>query len=59
MELKDNPPAEPQFNKLIRTILSDQPRVTKFKINWDIKSKNKANESPENNSQTNCQELNA
>lgn len=34
-ELKDNPPAEPQFNKLVRTIAADQPRVTKFKINWD------------------------
>lgn len=34
-ELKDNPPSEPQFNKLVRTIAADQPRVTKFKINWD------------------------
>ncbi len=34
-ELKDNPPAEPQFNKLVRTIAADQPRVTKFKINWE------------------------
>lgn len=34
-ELRENPPAEPQFDKLIRTIASDQPRVTKFKINWD------------------------
>ncbi len=34
-ELKDNPPIEPVFTKLIRTIAFDQPRVTKFKINWD------------------------
>lgn len=34
VELKENPPPEPQFNKMVRTILSDQPRVTKFKINW-------------------------
>ena len=34
-ELKDNPPTEPLFNKLARTIAADQPRVTKFKINWD------------------------
>jgi histone chaperone ASF1 len=34
-ELKENPPIEPIFSKLIRTIASDEPRVTKFKINWD------------------------
>jgi histone chaperone ASF1 len=37
-ELKDNPPSEPLFDKLVRTIASDQPRVTKFKINWDSAS---------------------
>ena len=35
MELRDNPPSEPQFNKLVRTIAANEPRVTKFKINWD------------------------
>ncbi len=34
-ELREEPPSEPQFNKLVRTIATDQPRVTKFKINWD------------------------
>ena len=34
-ELKDNPPSEPLFDKLIRTIATDQPRVTKFKIIWE------------------------
>jgi histone chaperone ASF1 len=34
-ELRENPPVEPQFNKLIRTIADKEPRVTKFKINWD------------------------
>ncbi len=34
-ELRDNPPIEPIFDKLVRTIATDQPRVTKFKINWD------------------------
>ena len=33
--MKDNPPSEPLFDKLVRTIATDQPRVTKFKINWD------------------------
>lgn len=35
MELRDNPPAEPQFDKLVRAIAANEPRVTKFKINWD------------------------
>lgn len=35
MEMRENPPAEPQFNKLIRTIAANEPRVTKFKINWE------------------------
>jgi histone chaperone ASF1 len=37
-ELRDNPPIEPIFDKLVRTIATDQPRVTKFKINWDSES---------------------
>lgn len=35
MELRDNPPTEPQFDKLVRAIAANEPRVTKFKINWD------------------------
>lgn len=34
-ELKENPPARPQFDKLTRNILASKPRVTRFKINWD------------------------
>lgn len=34
-EMRENPPTEPQFNKLIRTIAANEPRVTKFKINWE------------------------
>ena len=37
-EMREIPPAEPQFDKLIRTIASNEPRVTKFKINWDPKT---------------------
>ena len=40
VDLKDCPPLEPQFHKLIRTILSDEPRVTKFKIDWSHCSSN-------------------
>lgn len=35
MELRENPPSEPQFDKLVRAIAANEPRVTKFKINWD------------------------
>ncbi|XP_014210597.1 histone chaperone asf1 [Copidosoma floridanum] len=34
-ELRENPPPQPQFDKVIRNILADKPRVTRFKINWD------------------------
>ncbi|ELU15516.1 hypothetical protein CAPTEDRAFT_149983 [Capitella teleta] len=33
-ELKENPPNEPQFDKLQRNILATCPRVTRFKIDW-------------------------
>lgn len=33
-ELKENPPAVPQFDKLQRNILATDPRITKFKIDW-------------------------
>ncbi|KAJ8681838.1 hypothetical protein QAD02_017630 [Eretmocerus hayati] len=34
-ELRENPPPQPQFDKVQRNILADKPRVTRFKINWD------------------------
>ncbi|KAJ9587190.1 hypothetical protein L9F63_019270 [Diploptera punctata] len=34
-ELKENPPAQPQFDKVVRSILASEPRVSRFKINWD------------------------
>jgi histone chaperone ASF1 len=34
-ELVETPPTEPLFEKLQRNILASNPRVTKFKINWD------------------------
>ncbi|CAL1545231.1 unnamed protein product [Lymnaea stagnalis] len=33
-ELKENPPAEVQYNKLTRNILSSEVRVTRFTIPW-------------------------
>lgn len=34
-ELKENPPTKPQTDKLTRTILTDDVRVTTFAIKWD------------------------
>ncbi|KAJ8951156.1 hypothetical protein NQ318_021600 [Aromia moschata] len=34
-ELKENLPSPPQFDKVIRNILASEPRVTRFKINWE------------------------
>jgi hypothetical protein len=38
--MREIPPTEPQFDKLVRTIASNEPRVTKFKINWEPKPQN-------------------
>ena len=34
-ELVENPPSSPQYDKLQRNILATNPRVTRFKIDWD------------------------
>lgn len=34
-ELRENLPSPPQFDKVIRNILASEPRVTRFKINWE------------------------
>ena len=34
-ELTENPPASPIYDKLQRNILATNPRVTRFKIEWD------------------------
>jgi len=36
-EMRETPPAVPQYDKLVRNILATQPRVTRFKIEWDDK----------------------
>lgn len=38
-ELKENPPTIPQFDKLMRNILATNPRVTRFKVDWDDTNK--------------------
>lgn len=35
--LREEPPATPQIDKLLRNILADKPRVTRFPISWDNK----------------------
>jgi len=37
-ELRETPPATPQIEKLVRNILADKPRVTKWSINFDSTS---------------------
>merc|ERR1712008_641364 len=34
-EMQETPPETPLFDKLTRNILASNPRVTKFKINWE------------------------
>ncbi|UYV62156.1 ASF1A, partial [Cordylochernes scorpioides] len=34
-EMRENPPPQPCFEKLQRNILATNPRVTRFKIEWD------------------------
>ena len=46
-EMRENPPAQPQFDKVQRNILADKPRVTRFKINWDDGSNSQTNNVPE------------
>jgi len=45
-ELREVNPSPPQWDKLQRNILATNPRVTKFKINWDNKIDNSENVHP-------------
>jgi len=45
-ELREVNPSPPQWDKLQRNILATNPRVTKFKINWDSTSENAENVPP-------------
>lgn len=44
-ELLETPPEKPEFDKLQRNILASNPRVTRFKINWDGASSSSIGES--------------
>nr|ACO15562.1 Histone chaperone asf1 [Caligus clemensi] len=50
-QLQEEPPSQPLFNKLKRNILATNPRVTKFKINWDSDSSSNANNAEQSNNE--------
>jgi len=52
-ELKENQPPIPQFEKLQRNILATNPRVTRFKIEWDDQPGDE-NMPPATSMDTNC-----
>ena len=33
-ELNEQPPEVPQYERIVRNILADQPRVTRYQIDW-------------------------
>ena len=39
-EMNINPPEKVEIEKVLRSILSDKPRITKFNINWDTEDTN-------------------
>lgn len=55
-ELRENPPPQPQFDKVQRNILGDKPRVTRFKINWDDGASSTENSVPEGMEAPNLEE---
>ncbi|XP_053211889.1 histone chaperone ASF1-like [Panonychus citri] len=58
-ELKENPPAQPEFDKLQRNILATYPRVTRFKIDWcdAVVSEENGGDKPEENGADEEEEL--
>lgn len=55
-ELQETPPEKPDYDKLTRNILASNPRVTKFKINWD--GSNQQQSQPSNSHQNTNDENN-
>lgn len=46
-ELRENLPSPPQFDKVTRNILASEPRVTRFKINWEESNQPESTVNPE------------
>ncbi|XP_038048579.1 histone chaperone asf1b-B-like [Patiria miniata] len=47
-EMRENPPSKPHFDKVVRNILHTDPRITRFKIDWED-SMNNENIPPQQN----------
>ena len=39
-----NPPEKIEQNRIIRSLLADKPRITRFDIEWDNENENKIND---------------
>lgn len=48
-ELRENPPTKVQVDHVVRNILAEKPRVTRFNIVWDNEDSNAENYPPEQN----------
>ncbi|SOV79323.1 histone chaperone ASF1, putative [Plasmodium sp. gorilla clade G3] len=44
MELRENPPVVPQYDKICRHIFVENPRIVKFSIGWDSEEKDEFKE---------------
>ncbi|KAL3869209.1 hypothetical protein ACJMK2_041919 [Sinanodonta woodiana] len=57
-EQKENPPESPQYDKLQRNILATNPRVTRFKIDWDDSpQENDENVAPSRNTESESNQI--
>ena len=39
-DMNENPPEQVQVDRIVRSVLADKPRITKFNIDWDVEAKN-------------------
>ncbi|GAW83621.1 histone chaperone ASF1 [Plasmodium gonderi] len=62
VDLRENPPAVPQYDKICRHIFVENPRIVKFSIGWDSEEKDEFKEFDKENEQIeliNCGKINA
>ena len=50
-EMNFNPPEKVDKNHILRSLLADKPRITRFDIDWDNDSRNKNSEKERNNNE--------
>ncbi|KAK9316398.1 anti-silence-domain-containing protein [Lipomyces starkeyi] len=46
-ELRENPPSKVQIDHVVRNVLAEKPRVTRFNIEWDRDTKTELQEAPQ------------